>query len=66
MHLTYEWMEPKKKRRVLFRSEEYRNAESVEDAFWMAVQETKLFSLLDWFGSSAGPKKSSTPTSAST
>lgn len=46
--LTYEWMEPKKKRRVLFSSAEYRECESLEMADWMARQETAVFSLLDW------------------
>ena len=36
-------MEPKKKIRRLFRSEEYEQASSIEEAFWMACQETKLF-----------------------
>jgi len=44
--MTYEFMEPKKKRRQYFTAEEYRNAGSIEMAFWMAVEETKLISWL--------------------
>src|SRR3989304_746558 len=44
--MTYEFMEPKKKRRHYFTTEEYRNAGSIEMVFWMAIQETKFISMI--------------------
>jgi hypothetical protein len=40
--VSYLFMKPTKKRRHIFRDEEYENATSIEDAYWMARQETKL------------------------
>ena len=66
----YEWMEPKKKRRQLFRSEEYRDAQTIEEADWMRRQETGLLFLpgvCDWVRRQiAGLGKPTTPTSGST
>ena len=38
----YGWMEPKKKRRQLFSTKEYQETETIEVAYWMAREETKL------------------------
>ena len=45
--MSYLWLKPQRKRRQLFDDDEYKNAMTIEEAYWMRRQETAFFSLID-------------------